>query len=97
MDNVLRLADTMETEKRAREVQLLINVIEPDPEFQPCFVSDLASLYDVTAQLPEVIEEKIRFYFKGDLPAPINTPLWQFVDLVKQRYPGWPEVWPPEH
>ena len=90
-------ADTNETDKREREVQLLVNLIEPDPEYQPYFISDLASLYDITAQMPEEMEAKIRFYFKGDLPASLTTPIWQFVDLVKQRYPGWPDEWPPEH
>ncbi|WP_444938779.1 hypothetical protein [Microbulbifer sp. JMSA002] len=97
MTNKLRPAETTEIDGRHREVQLLINIIEPDPEFQPSFVSDLASLDDITGQMGEEIEEKIRFYFKGDLPAPLTTPIWQYVDIIKKCYPGWPDEWPPEH
>lgn len=91
------LGETAEVDKRPREIQLLINLVEPDPEYQPSFFSDSATLYDITAQMPEDIEAKLRFYFKGDLPAKLHTPLWQYVDIIKRRYVGWPDEWPPEH
>ncbi len=43
------------------------------------------------------IEDRLKFYFKGELPAPLSTSIWQFIEIVKQRYPGWPDEWPPEH
>ena len=97
MSTEFELGETSEVDKRPREIQLLINVVEPDPEYQPSFLSDSATFYDITAQMPEEIEEKLRFYFKGDLPAKLLTPLWQYVDIIKQRYVGWPDEWPPEH
>lgn len=90
-------ADSHETEKRKREVQLLINVIEPDPEYQPIFISDLASFYDVTAQDDNITRSRLEFYLKGELPWSLGTPIWRFVDLIKARYPGWPEEWPAEN
>ena len=97
MTKKLELAKSTETEKRKREIQLIINVIEPDPEYQPLFISDEANLFDLTLYDKSELEEKLRFYFKGNLPAPIETPLWKYVDLIKQRYPEWPNNWPPEN
>ena len=95
--NKIEIAESDETEKRKREVQLVMNIIEPDPEYQSFFVSDDATLYDISGQDEEVIEERLKFYFKGELPAPLKTRVWQFIEIVKQRYPGWPDEWPPEH
>ena len=97
MNKKFELAESTEIEKREREIQLIINVVEPDPEYQPMFISDEATFFDITGQLETEIEEKLRFYFKGELPAPINVPFWQFVDLVKNKYPKRPDNWPPEN
>ncbi|MEJ2407224.1 MAG: hypothetical protein P8171_23660 [Candidatus Thiodiazotropha sp.] len=93
----IEVAESEETGKREREVQLLMNVVEPDPEYQAFFISDEACFYDISGQDEKEIEERLRFYFKGELPAPLKTPIWQFVEIVKQHYPGWPDEWPPEH
>lgn len=90
-------AESEEVEKREREVRLIMNVVEPDPEYQAIFISDDACFYDISGQDEEVIKERLKFYFKGELPAPLNTPVWQFIEIVKRRYPGWPGEWPPEH
>lgn len=97
MDEKFQLAGFVEIEKRRREVQLLVNIVEPDPEYQPLFISDESSLYDVTGKDVSEIDADIRHYFKGDLPGKLGIPLWQLIDLIKQRYPGWPDDWPPEH
>jgi hypothetical protein len=95
--NKIVAAESKETEKRKREVQLIMNVVEPDPEYQAMFISDEACFYDISGQDEKDIEERLRFYFKGDLPAPLSTPVWQFIEIVKQRYPGWPDEWPRGH
>ena len=97
MKKRIEFATSEEIEKRDREVRLIINIVEPDPKFQPMFISDEACFYDITAKNEKEIEENLRFYFKGELPAELGTPIWQFIEIVKQRYPGWPDVWPPEH
>ena len=89
--------DAYETQKREREIQLLINVIEPDPEYQPIFISDEATFLDVTGKKKELIESRLEFYLKSELPASLNTPLWKFVDILKIKYSGWPEEWPLEN
>lgn len=97
MDEKFKFAESVEIEKRSREVQLLVNIVEPDPEYQPFFLSDDSNFYDVSGKDGSEIEADVRHYFKGDLPGKLGMPLWQFIDLVKQRYPGWPDDWPLEH
>ena len=91
MANDLELAETSETELRQREIQLLINVVEPDPEYQPMFVSDEATFLDVCGSDIDEINERLCFYFKAQLSADIKQPLWKFVDAAKKQFPGWPE------
>ena len=64
----LRLADDTETEARGREVQLLINIIEPDPRWQPLVVSDRASLLDCLGNDEGDMLRRLTFYF-GQIPA----------------------------
>lgn len=93
----IEYGDTAEVEKRSREVQLLQNVVQPDPEYQAFFISDEATFFDISSHTTQELEAALKFYFKGDLPASLGLPLWQFVDKVKSTYPGWPDDWPPSH
>jgi hypothetical protein len=97
MSERIEFAESDEVEKCRREMQLIFNVIEPDPEYQPMFVSDEANFFDISGLNENEMEARLRFYFKGELPAPLSTPIWQFIYIVKARYPGWPDDWPPEH
>ena len=83
--------DQTQVNERKRELQLILNIIQPDPEGQPLVISDSTCFNNVTWQSINEIEERLRFYFKGDLPAPLTTPIWQFIDKVKLQYPGWPD------
>jgi hypothetical protein len=93
------LASQDETERRQREVQLLINVAEPDPEYQAFLLTDEASLLDAVPGTPELIQRRLDFYFGGPLDIPLRTPLWKYVDEVKARRTGWPsdEEWDASH
>jgi len=97
MKKKIELAKSINSEELSREIQLLINVVEPDPEYQPFFVSDEACFFNITLYDEDVIEKRLRFYFNGDLPADLNTPLWKFAEIVKKKYPNWPDEWPPEN
>lgn len=97
MSKNIEFVESEEIDKREREVQLIINIVEPDPEYQPSFISDEACFYDITGKDEKEIEESLRFYFKGDLPASLSTPVWQFIEQVKLRYPSWPDEWPSEN
>lgn len=94
---IVEYGDSIEVAKRSREVQLLQNVIEPDPEYQALFISDEATFFDICSHSEEELEAVLKDYFKGDLPASLGVPLWQFVDKVKSAYPGWPDERLPSH
>jgi hypothetical protein len=85
-----QVAPRAETERRHREIQLLLNVVEPDPEFQPFLLTDEASLVDAVGADAEVIQRRLDCYFGASLGIPLQTPLWRFVDEIKARRPGWP-------
>jgi len=63
----IEIAEQTETERRAREAQILVNIIEPDPEYQPFLLTDEASPFDVSGTQPEVIRERLEFYFRRPL------------------------------
>ena len=87
----VEVAPTAETELRVREVQLLINVIQPDPAYQPFLVTDEASPLDVSSLPQEVVCARLEAYLKRPLPCEVRTPLWRLVDAIKHEIPDWPE------
>ena len=93
MDQPRRIeyASTSDTERRAREVQLLVNLAEPDPEYQPFFLSDEASLYDAVGTDPADIQRRFDAYFGERLPVSLGLPVYQLVDAIKALRPGWPD------
>jgi len=82
---------SIETEARKREVQLLINVAEPDPEYQPFILTDEASLLDAVATEPGEISRRLNTYFGADLGLDLGTPVWRLVDRIRQLRPDWPD------
>lgn len=88
----IELAPSLETESRKREVQLLINIAEPDPEYQPFILTDEASLLDAVGTQPAEISRRLVAYFGADLGLDLRTPVWRMVDEIKRIRPGWPEV-----
>jgi hypothetical protein len=87
----IEFAETSETDRRQREVQLLINVAEPDPELQPFFLSDEANLYDAVGTAPEDIQRRVDAYFGRRLPVSLGLPLYQLVDAIRAIRPEWPD------
>jgi hypothetical protein len=84
------MAGNTETQARAREIQLLINVIEPDPRWQPRFVSDEASLLDCLGNDADDIRRRLSFYFGRDPGVDLRQPAWLVVDRLKATFPAWP-------
>lgn len=83
------LAPQVETNLRRREIDALIAIAEPDPEYQGPLVTDEASLLDAVGASPEEIQDRLDAHFGERLPIPLSTPLWRFVDAVKGLRPGW--------
>ena len=89
-------APTVEIASRQREIQLILNVIQPDPEYQPSLLTDEASLLDACGLSRELIAARLADYFGEPFPFQLTTPLWCLVDLAKSKWPWWPDDWPPE-
>ena len=87
----IEVAESVETAAREREVQLLINIAEPDPEYQPFILTDEASLLDAVATAPAEIAVRLRAYFCADLGLDLRLPVWRLVDEIKRHLPGWPD------
>jgi hypothetical protein len=91
----LELGDDTETKRRSREIQILVNLLEPDPNLQPYFLSDKASVAQITLDGLDVIILRLESYFGKPLNVSLDQPLWKLVDQLKDMYPGWPDNWPP--
>ncbi len=87
----IEVAPSTETESRRREVQLLINVAEPNPEYQPFIITDEASLLDAIAPDATKIQHRLDAYFGATLGLDLRLPIWRLVDLIKRLRPGWPD------
>ena len=94
-DKKIEMARSTETEARQREVQLLINIAEPDPEYQPFLLTDEASLLDAVGTQATEIRHRLNVYFGVDLGLDISQPIWRVVDQIKRLRPSWPEEFGP--
>jgi hypothetical protein len=85
------VAAQTESDRRRREIQLLVNLIQPDPEYQPFLLTDEATLLDVVSDAPEEIQRRLDCYFGVPLGLALSLPVWRYVDEVKRLRPGWPD------
>ncbi|HEY2409962.1 MAG TPA: hypothetical protein VGI10_28360 [Polyangiaceae bacterium] len=90
-DRRIEVAPSTETDARQREVQLLINIAEPDPEYQPIVLTDEASLLDAVPTPRVKIIGQLTAYFGLDLGLDLSLSIWRLVDAIKPVRPGWPE------
>lgn len=78
---------------RAREIQLIVNVLVPDVVCQPWYLADEATVFDIYNQRRMTIQSRLEGYFGKGFDLEIKQPLWRFVDQIKKLYPGWPADW----
>lgn len=86
-------ADDSRTLERQREVQIIVNLIEPDPEFQPSFISDEANIYDICMHDEPTLRYLLERYFGQPMTSKLNLPMWQLVDSIKAQFSNWPDDW----
>lgn len=84
-------APSIETHARDREVRLLINIVQPDPEYQPFILTDEASLFDAVSTGEDDVRQRLATYFRADLELDLRMPIWRLVDTIKRLRPGWPD------
>ena len=77
--------------ERWREAQLLFNLLEPDPAFQPIYVSDMASLLDCLGADDDEMLATLRRYFGPSFQSTLTMPVWKVIDEIRLQFPGWPE------
>ena len=87
----IELADQAETQAREREIQLLINIVEPDPQYQPFILTDEATLFDAVGADEDTMTRRLKSYFGSDFDFSLRLPLWKLVDAIKLRHHGWPD------
>lgn len=87
----IEIASSVETEARRREIQLLINIAEPDPQYQPFILTDEASILDAISTEPTAIAHRFDTYFDMEMKLDLSLPLWRLVDRIKQLLPQWPD------
>ena len=87
------IADDTETKARDREVQILLNIVEPDPTYHPWILTDEASLFDAVGTDEDEMLRRLALYFRGDFSFSMSQPVWKLVDEIKSVYPNWPDDW----
>jgi len=84
-----------ETQKREREIRILINLVQPDPQYQPFVLTDESLLTDLSSESLTSMAERFDHYFRAQYNAPFDFdargPIWQVVDRIRDRHPDWPE------
>lgn len=93
----IEFADTAEVEEREREVRFIFNIVQPDPEYQPIFLSDESSLLDATSHDEAECRRRLEFYFGSPFPCSLRQPVWSLVDEIKRNFPGWPDEFTARH
>ena len=85
------LADRRQTDAREREIQLIINIVEPDPEYQGPLVTDEATLLDAVGVDEATMAQRLKQHFGADFDLSLRLPLWKLVDAIKTLHPDWPD------
>lgn len=93
----IEFAETTEIEEREREIRYIFNIVQPDPEYQPIFLSDETTLLDATSYHESECRRRLEFYFGSPFPCDLRQTLWRLVDEMKQRFPGWPDEFTARH
>jgi len=73
-----------------REIQLLINIQQPDPEFQPLKINDNIMIFDVVTANESLIRTRFENYFEQPFNFDLKQPLWKLVEDIRLRMPDWP-------
>jgi len=84
-DKDFTLADSTETGKRANLLEEFVNSIFEE-EDRPYFVSDKASLYDISCGDEDEIIERIREVFGISITEEyFHWPIWELLDFISSK------------
>ncbi len=85
----MEFTSASETEQRSRAVTALLNVLEPDPEYQPAFISDEATVLDCLADEEEALRNRLERYFGAAVTHDLRQPVWRLADQLQVSFPDW--------
>jgi hypothetical protein len=78
------LADHTQTDARVHQIQLLIAIVEPDPEYQNPLVTDEATLLNAVGVDEATMLQRLKEHFGADFDLSLRMPLWKLVDAIKK-------------
>jgi hypothetical protein len=87
----LKFGEQTELDRREREVQLILNVIEPDPHYQPLFISDQSLVCECSRNEEALVAERLRTHFGNNIEFDLNATIVEMVDSIKRQIRGWPD------
>lgn len=87
----LEFASDLETRARWAAVVRLLEIVEPDADYRPWFISDEASLFDCTGYEEHEILAALRQEFGAGFLVQIGQPIWKVVDDIRRSFPAWPD------
>lgn len=72
-----------------REIQLLFNIVQPDPKYQPSTKRICESLTECFNLEEKVLQKRLMQYFGDSFDIPINQPLPDLVEQINATYKDW--------
>ena len=72
------------------EIQFIFNIVQPDPKLQPKPKRLGESLEDCFNLETEVMNARLQQYFGNSFDIPLNQPIADMVEEMKQQYNDWP-------
>lgn len=72
-----------------REIQLLFNIVQPDPKYQPSTKHISESLTECFNLEENVLQKRLMQYFGDSFDIPINQPLPDLVEQINATYKDW--------
>jgi len=89
-DNRFEFAPNYKTQLYRREIQLLINIQQPDPEYQPILITDRSIIFDIVTANEKIIRDRFSDYFEQPFSYNLSQPLWKLIEEIRLRQPDWP-------
>jgi len=89
-DTHFELTPDNKTRLYRREIQLLINIQQPDPEYQPILITDESVVFDLVTEDEKTIRKRFELYFEQPFRYNLKQPMWKLVEDIQRQQPDWP-------
>ena len=72
-----------------REIQMLFNIVQPDPKYQPSTKRISESLTECFNLEEKILQKRLMQYFGDSFDIPINQSLPDLVEQINVKYKDW--------